>query len=214
VTDGREWEPAKEENGMHTTSARGLRLALGVACVTLLAGGAQADKHDHSHPPGTPAHEHPKAPVRITMEALHKHGGVTPGWRLTVPPGDPKTGRGVFAKLECHKCHMIKGEQFPRAAKGPADAGPDLTGMGSHHPAEYFLESILNPNAVIVTGPGHTGPDGLSIMPDYRESLTVEELIDLVAYVRSLKAEDGHSPTGGPGHPQSGHPSGGKPKGH
>jgi mono/diheme cytochrome c family protein len=148
------------------------------------------------------------------MEELHKHGGVPPGWRLSVPPGDSRAGRGVFAKLECHKCHVIKGEQFPHAAKGPADAGPDLTGMGSHHPAGYFLESILNPNAVIVTGPGHTGPDGLSIMPDYRESLTVAELIDLVAYMHSLKAEAGHSSDGGPGHPPSKHPSGEKPKGH
>jgi hypothetical protein len=58
--------------------------------------------------------------------------------------------------------------------------------MGGHHPAEYFAESILNPNAVIIVGPGYTGADGLSIMPDYRESLTVAELIDLVAYGKSL----------------------------
>jgi uncharacterized protein involved in high-affinity Fe2+ transport len=62
--------------------------------------------------------------------------------------------------------------------------------MGDHHPAEYFAESILNPNAVIVTGPGHTGPDGLSIMPDYRDSLTLAETIDLVAYIRSLTGGD------------------------
>lgn len=50
--------------------------------------------------------------------------------------------------------------------------------MGTQHPAEYFAESVLNPNAVIVTGPRYTGPDGLSVMPDYRDSLTVTELID------------------------------------
>jgi uncharacterized protein involved in high-affinity Fe2+ transport len=58
--------------------------------------------------------------------------------------------------------------------------------MGGHHPAEYFAESILNPNAVIVDGPGHTGPDGRTIMPDYRDSLTLAETVDLVAYLRSL----------------------------
>ncbi len=130
------------------------------------------------------------------MEELHPHGGVPPGWRLTVPPGDPRAGREVFAKLECFKCHAIQGERFPQVARGPEDAGPDLTGMGSHHPPEYLLESILNPNAVIVTGPGYTGPDGLSIMPDYRESLTVAELIDLVAYLQSLGGEHGHAPAG------------------
>jgi hypothetical protein len=199
---------------MTVTRALGLRFALGATVVTLLAGGAQADKDGHSHPPGTPAHERSKAPVRITMEELHKHGGIPPGWRLTVPPGDPAGGRQVFAKLECYKCHAIKGEQFPHAAKGPDDAGPDLTGMGSHHPAEYFLESILNPNAVIVAGPGHTGRDGLSVMPDYRESLTVRELIDLVAYIKSLSGEHGHPPAGGHGSSSPGPSHGGHPKGH
>ena len=62
--------------------------------------------------------------------------------------------------------------------------------MGGHHPAEYFAESIINPNAVVVTGPGHTGADGLSIMPDFRDSLTLAETIDLVAYIRSLTGGD------------------------
>jgi hypothetical protein len=44
----------------------------------------------------------------------------------------------------------------------------------------------MNPSATIVDGPGHADPDGLSIMPDYREKLTVSELIDLVAYLNSL----------------------------
>lgn len=61
--------------------------------------------------------------------------------------------------------------------------------MGTDHTAEYFADSILNPNAVIVTGPRYTGPDGLSVMPDYRDSLTVTELIDLVAYLKSLDGE-------------------------
>lgn len=109
------------------TLGTGLALA---AAVTLAVASARADKDDHAHPPGTPPHEHPKAPVRITMEELHKHGGVPPGWRLTVPPGDASAGRGVFVKLECYKCHAVAGEHFPHVARGSGDAGPDLTGMG------------------------------------------------------------------------------------
>jgi hypothetical protein len=44
----------------------------------------------------------------------------------------------------------------------------------------------MNPNALIVEGRGHTGPDGRSIMPDYRDSLSLGDLIDLVAYLKSL----------------------------
>ena len=49
--------------------------------------------------------------------------------------------------------------------------------MGEHHRAGYILESILNPNAVIVEGPGYTGPDWKSIMPDFRGQLPVDDLV-------------------------------------
>jgi mono/diheme cytochrome c family protein len=197
----------------------GAGLALSLGLMLAIGGWAQEQKGEHAHPPGTPPHEHPKATVRITMDELHKHGGVPPGWRFTFPDGNPKAGREVFVKLECCKCHEVKGEHFPNVPKQAEETGPELTGMGTHHPAEYLAESILNPNAVIVTGPGYTGPDGLSIMPDYGESLTVSELIDLVAYLKSLEDEHGHTspampkPHGG-GHEQDAHGQPGKPKGH
>src|SRR2546426_6775386 len=62
--------------------------------------------------------------------------------------------------------------------------------MGEHHPAEYFAQSIVDPNAVILAGPGFVGPDARSIMPDYRDSLTFAELVDLVAYIKSLDGGD------------------------
>lgn len=65
-----------------------------------------------------------------------------------------------------------------------------------------------------MTGPGHTGPDGRSVMPDYRESLTVAELIDLVAYMQSLKGEHAAPPAAGGGHAPPAHPHGAPPKGH
>jgi len=170
-------------------TATGLAL---VVVATLRWSAAQPE--GRAHPPGTPPHEHPTAPARIGMDPLHRHGGVPPGWRFAFPPGDPKAGRDVFAKLECYRCHPVKGAGFPEAPAPSDEVGPELTAMGSHHPAEYFAESILNPNAVILEAPGYAGPDGLSIMPDYRESLTVSELIDLVAFLKSLGAGDGQGP--------------------
>src|SRR5207245_1336709 len=76
------------------------------------------------------------------------------------------------------------GAGFPDVKPDPTRQGPSLAGMGGMHPAEYFAESVLNPNAVIVTGPGFTGPDGLSIMPDYRASLTDAETDDLLPSLR------------------------------
>jgi len=97
---------------------------------------------------------------RFTMEELHRSGGVPRGWKFTLPAGDPAKGRRAFADLECYTCHAIQGEGFPASGGDAKSVGPELTGMGSHHPAEYFAESILAPNAVILDGPGYVGPDG------------------------------------------------------
>jgi mono/diheme cytochrome c family protein len=131
-------------------------------------------------------------PIRTTMDALHASGGVPKGWRFLVPPGDPADGREAFVTLECFACHAVKGEAFPKTSKRPQGPGPELTAMGAHHPSEYFAESIVNPNRVIVQGAGYTGQDGLSKMPDYGDVMTVRQLVDLVAYLKSLKAEMGH----------------------
>ncbi len=121
-------------------------------------------------------------------------GGTPPGWRFVFPDdGDPASGRQVFIAMKCYSCHEVKGEAFPQSPKDNADVGPELTGMGALHPAEYFAEAILSPNSVIIEGPGYTGPDRLSKMPDYRDSLSVAQLIDLVAYLKSLTA-GGHQP--------------------
>jgi mono/diheme cytochrome c family protein len=132
------------------------------------------------------------APIRTTMEALHASGGVPKGWKFLLPPGNAADGRKVFVTMECFSCHEVKGEKFPDTSKTPREVGPDLTGMGMHHPAEYFAESVLNPNRVILMGSGYTGPDGLSKMPSYADTMTLRQLVDLVAYLKSLAGGEMH----------------------
>jgi len=145
--------------------------------------------------------------VRVTSEELHRGGGVPPGWRFTIPAGDPAKGREVFAALECHSCHEVTGAGFP--AKATGKSGPDLTRMGAHHPAEYFAESILDPNAVIIDAPGFHGPDGRSTMPSYNDSLTLDQWVNLVAYLKGLTGDGGQ-----PGHDaHGGHAAHGAPPG-
>lgn len=155
--------------------------------------GAAHEPAGHEHPAQTGAKA--TEPIHITMEELHRLGGVPPGWKFTLPAGDPQAGRQVFITMECFSCHAVHGESFP-AGKTERRPGPDLTGMGQHHPPEYFAEAILEPNAVIITGPGYTGADGLSIMPSYRDLLTLQQWIDLVAYLESLTPKGGHSSHG------------------
>jgi len=139
-----------------------------------------------------PATAPPSAAQPITMEALHQSGGVPGGWRFSPPRGDAAAGRRAFVDFGCYTCHVVRDESFPALAAGEKQPGPDLSGMGSHHPAEYFAESILNPNAVLVDGPGYIGPDGRSVMPAYPD-MTLAQLANLVAYLQSLSA--GGDPT-------------------
>src|SRR5207253_2882840 len=154
-------------------------MILGAALALVSASCGRGGKEEAPAPSERPAIRS----VRITMAALHQAGGVPPGWRFTVPPGDVAAGRRTFADAGCPSCHRVAREAFPP----PTGPGPELTGMGSHHPAEYFVESILTPDAVLVDGPGYIGPDGRSVMPSYPD-LTLRQLTDLVAYLKSLTA--------------------------
>jgi len=121
------------------------------------------------------------------MAALHAQGGVPLGWQPTLPPGDPAAGRRTFDALGCPACHRVAGETF--ASRVPEPRGPELTGMGSHHPPAYFAEAIMNPDAVRIDGPGYLDDDGRSIMPAY-DTMTMGELADVVAYLASLRTAE------------------------
>jgi hypothetical protein len=174
---------------------------VGMIAAVSAAAAVRGAEHRHGMPmnsdQGVPA------PIRITMDDLHAHGGVPPGWSFAVPPGRAAEGRKVFVAMECFACHDVKDGDFPPPARTRRSPGPALTGMGAHHPAAYFAESILYPNRVIVQGDGYTGPDELSIMPSYADVMTLGQLIDLVAYLQSLRGdgmgEASHHPRAGAG---------------
>lgn len=134
----------------------------------------------------------PRAPLpRVQQPEPHgAHHGTPAGWKFAWPKGDAAKGRDVFAKLECYSCHEVKGERFP-APSQRSTVGPELSAMGPLHEPEYFAESVLNPGAVIEAGKGYQAPDGSSKMPSFNDVTTVQELIDLVAYLRSLPPAPG-----------------------
>ena len=102
------------------------------------------------------------------------------GWRFTMPKGDPVKGKAVFEKFECSYCHEIRGE-----FSNPVENAPELSQMGPLHPVEFFAESILNPSAVVPKS--YRDRDGKSPMTDFTEKMTVRELVDVSAYIASLR---------------------------
>ncbi|MFQ5911674.1 MAG: c-type cytochrome [Nitrospinota bacterium] len=123
-------------------------------------------------------------PFRVAAAQELPEAGPT----LKIPEGDPETGYEVFQRLECYECHKIENFEFP-VSEETAGVGPDLTGIGEIQTRVYLFESILSPNAVVVQGPGYTGNDGNSKMPQFHDVMTVSQLQDLVAFLSGLRAD-------------------------
>ncbi|NDH95056.1 MAG: hypothetical protein EBZ13_11125 [Planctomycetia bacterium] len=70
-------------------------------------------------------------------------------WRECLAGGNTDQGRKIFHEnttASCLRCHQVNG-------KG-GEVGPNLSEIGKQKPAEYLLESIVDPNAVIAKGFG------------------------------------------------------------
>lgn len=127
-----------------------------------------------------------QTPRRDTATASASHRDPK-GWKFTLPStGDRARGRAAFEKFECFACHEVRGEKFPGPTKRET-LGPELASMARHHSPSFLAESIINPGAWIDAGKGYAKLDGSSKMPSFADSMTVQELIDLVAFLRGLE---------------------------
>jgi cytochrome c2 len=135
--------------------------------------------------PGSREHGHQGPPQKEAEPVEH---GTPEGWKFTWLQGDLVKGREVFVKFECYSCHEVKGEKFSAPS---GEIGPELSMMAPLHEAAYFAEAIIHPNAVIQKGKGYEAADGSSKMPSYNGLVTVQEVIDLVAYLKSRKPAAG-----------------------
>jgi hypothetical protein len=107
------------------------------------------------------------------------------GFRL--PNGDPVAGQEAFVSLECHACHRVAGLDLPEPVADPPV--PVILGGEIPHIRTdgELLTSIINPSHEIVPGyrtEGVTRGDE-SRMSDLSETMTVRQLIDIVAFLQS-----------------------------
>lgn len=107
------------------------------------------------------------------------------GFRL--PDGDAARGERSFLALGCHSCHTMAGVELPK----PIIPGPVRLGLGGEvtRVKTYgeLVSSIINPSHRIKpnAGPGATTADGESVMRVYNDVMTIQQLIDLVAFLQS-----------------------------
>jgi len=131
------------------------------------------------------------------------HSGMG-GWVVVMQPADfdnwlsgnvsqlsPATaGQQMFESLGCASCHGANGE----GGRGPALLGLFGSNVVLNNnqtvraDESYVRESILNPQAKIVSG---FGP----IMPSFQGQVNEEQLLQLVAFVKSLSTTKPETPT-------------------
>jgi complex iron-sulfur molybdoenzyme family reductase subunit gamma len=96
--------------------------------------------------------------------------------------GNAENGGRLVVEAGCMACHNLPGTPAVK------DIGPDLSNAGAIHHPDYLLESIKNPNAVIVNAPGYVDPKtGVSTMPSYEGVLEEKDYRDIVEYLRTLQ---------------------------
>ena len=103
------------------------------------------------------------------------------------------SGQQLFQTLGCASCHGNNGE----GGRGPTLLGVFnnnvqlSTGQTVRGDESYVRESILNPQAKLVSGYG-------PIMPTFQGVVNEEQIVQLIAYVKSLSSQPAGA-TGAPG---------------
>jgi len=130
------------------------------------------------------------------------HSGMG-GWVVVMEPSDfdnwlsgnanqmspAAAGQSIFESLGCASCHGANGE----GGRGPALLGvfgSDVAlsnGQAVKADEGYLRESIMNPQAKVVSG---FSP----IMPSFQGQVNEEQLLQLVAYVKSLSTARAETP--------------------
>jgi len=116
----------------------------------------------------------------IVMEAREFDNWLSGNTGTTTPA---TAGQQLYQTLGCASCHGANGE----GGRGPTLAGafgkmtPLQSGESVRVDEAYIRESILNPQAKLVAG---FGP----IMPTFQGQVSEDQLVQLIAYIKSLQA--------------------------
>ena len=104
------------------------------------------------------------------------------GRGFALPPGDMETGKMVFTSMKCNACHSTTDVEW-------LDEGDDLhLVLGGETTAVKtygeLVTSIINPRHKISEKFKKTNPDQSTLMGNYNELLSVQDLVDLVTYLQ------------------------------
>lgn len=123
--------------------------------------------------------------------------GPTSGKGFTLPTGDVERGRAVFVELRCHACHTVSGVELPEIEselEPKVQLGGAVTRISTYG---ELVTSVINPSHKLASGYAAdvVAVDGESKMTNYNDVLTVQQLIDVVAFLQSRYELKPYEPT-------------------
>jgi sulfur-oxidizing protein SoxX len=105
---------------------------------------------------------------------------------FSLPAGNTLAGKDAFVYMHCHECHSVTGEEFPalvRSEPPSVELGGTVTRVKTYG---ELVTSIINPSHKLAQGYplDVITVDGETKMPVYNGYMTVQELIDIVAFLQ------------------------------
>lgn len=102
------------------------------------------------------------------------------GFRL--PDGDAEKGKQAFLDLKCNTCHKVQGVELPAPTAFNLTLGGETVRVKTYGD---LVTSIIYPSHVISDQyKAQLTEAKLSPMPEYNRMMTVEQMIDLVAFLQ------------------------------
>lgn len=123
--------------------------------------------------------------------------GPKSSYGFTLPDGDVALGKEMFESFACHECHTVSGVEFSEldfAAKKQVALGGEVSRIQTYG---ELVTSVINPSHKLATGynPADVSEDGESKMTNYNDVLTINDLIDITAFLQSKYRLKPYDPT-------------------
>ena len=104
---------------------------------------------------------------------------------FVLPLGDAEQGKQAFVELSCVNCHSVEGVVF---ADVPMDQPKPFVALGGEKAKVttygQLVTAIIHPSeGILDQNPYFADPEGASLMPNLRETMTVQQMADLVSFL-------------------------------
>lgn len=119
------------------------------------------------------------------------YAGPKSGKGFQLPEGNVENGKAAFLALKCNTCHRVDGVELPPpVATAPTNVvlGGEVTMIRTYG---ELVTSVINPSHGLAPGfsKEQIKNGKLSPMPEFNDTMTVRQMIDLVAFLQSRYRE-------------------------